>query len=63
MEKIKGYLLITEVGSNKLNEVVNEKIKQSWVPFGGISSVFVQVVQNNLETSLMQFSQAMVKYE
>jgi hypothetical protein len=61
MEKVKEYLLVTEVGTKDFTERVNTSIKQGWQPFGSISSVFFTMSTGNQTVHAIQFSQAMVK--
>lgn len=62
MEKVKEYVVVTAVGADKLNVLVNDYIRKGGIPLGGISTVMVTIKDGQNTLYGIQYSQAVVKY-
>lgn len=60
---IKEYKLLSEIGLNEINKLVNEHISQGWAPLGGIGvNCWTEPFNEKTTATKTQYSQAMVKY-
>jgi len=58
---IKEYQTIICLGTDKLNEEVNNLIKQGWQPIGGVSISHVVMPLNGKDLHTTQCAQSMVR--
>lgn len=61
MDKVKEYSVVSAVGTDKFNVLVNQALKNGWVPYGDISTVVVPLSLGGQPLPAIQYSQAMVK--
>jgi hypothetical protein len=59
---IEDYVVVTDYEKAKLERIVNEMIKQGYIPYGGIAVSFAENA-NASPRSVILYAQAMVKYK
>jgi hypothetical protein len=55
------YKVVSAVGADELNELVNELIKQGWKPHGSIAMQQFDVQSGGHHSMAILFAQAMIK--
>jgi len=60
--RIVEYVVASDFEKTKLERIVNEMIRQGYMPYGGVSITFATNA-NASPKSVILYAQAMVKYE
>lgn len=55
------YKVVSAVGAEELNELVNELIKQDWEPYGSVAMQQFDVQSGTHHSMAILFAQAMIK--
>ena len=60
--KISDYFIAADYEKSSLERIVNDMIKEGYIPFGGIAITYSPNFNNNPK-GVIFYSQAMVKYD